>query len=136
VCLVKSSEPSQVSLVDLTASLKEMLDNLHTSLAMVTSTPSPVCCSINCQVEWAVSMVSQAVDVSHGGQGGHQLQAARQAGAVEDGEVVCKHWGVHVQVVVVDDVEHQGDVGWVLAGLLGLGTDLYLKLGYQLLVGD
>ena len=71
---------SQVSLVDLTASLQEMFDNLHTMVAMVTCPPSLVCCSIYCKVEWAVSIVSQVVDVSHGGQGGHHLQA----GAVED----------------------------------------------------
>ena len=30
-------------------------------------------------------MASQTVDVTHGGHGGHQLQAAQQAGAVEYG---------------------------------------------------
>ena len=80
-------------------------------------------------------MVSQAVDVCHGGQGGHQLQAARQAGTVEDGEAVGQDRGVHVQVVVVDEVQHQGDVRGVLSSLLGLGADLNLQLGYQLLVG-
>ena len=80
-------------------------------------------------------MVSQAVDVSHGGQGGHQLQAARQAGTVEDGEAVSQDRGVHVQVIVVDEVKHQRDVGGVLPSLLGLGADLHLQLGYQFLVG-
>ena len=40
-----------------------MLDNLYTSLSMITCPPSLVGCSIHCQVEWTVSMVSQAVDV-------------------------------------------------------------------------
>ena len=119
MCLVESSEASQVSLADLTASLQEMLDNLR-SLAMITCPPSLVCCSIDCQVKWAVSMVSQAVNVSHEGQGGDQLQAARQAGAVEDGEAVGKDWLINIQVIVMDEAQHQGDVGGVLASLLGL----------------
>ena len=80
-------------------------------------------------------MVSQAVDVSHGGQGRHQIQAARQAGAVEDGETVCQDWGVYVQVVVVDKFQHEGDVGGVVPSLLGLGANLHLQLGYQFSVG-
>ena len=38
---------------------------------------------------------------------------------MEDGETVCQDWGVYVQVV----------------GLLGLGANLHLQLGYQFLVG-
>ena len=80
-------------------------------------------------------MVSQTVDVCHGGEGGDQLQAAGQAAAVEDGETVGQDWMVDVQVVVVDEVQHQGDVGGVLASLLGLGTDFQLQLRYQFLIG-
>ena len=74
-------------------------------------------------------MLSQAVNVSHGGQGGDQLQAARQAGTVEDGEAVGQDWLVHIQVVVVDEAQHQGGVGGVLAGLLGFGASLQLQMG-------
>ena len=69
-------------------------------------------------------MVSQTVDVSHGGQGGHQLQAVRQAAAVEDGEAVGQDWLIHIQVLVVDEAQHQGGVGGVLPSLLGLGACL------------
>ena len=130
MCLVESCEASKVSLVDLTTSLQEMLDNLHTMLLMITCFPSLVCCSIDCQVEWTVSMVSQAVDVCHGGQGGHQLQAARQAGTVEDGEAVSQDWIIHIEVIVVDEAQHQGGVGGVLPSLLGLGAGLQLQMGY------
>ena len=41
-------------------------------------------------------MVSQAVNVCHGGEGGDQLQAAGQAAAVEDCEAVGQDWMVDI----------------------------------------
>ena len=42
---------------------------------------------------------------------------------------------VDVKVVVVDKVQHQGDVGGVLASLLGLGTGFQPELRDQFLIG-
>jgi hypothetical protein len=44
--------------------------------------------------------------------------------AVEDGEAVGQDWLIHIQVIVMDEAQHQGGVGGVLAGLLGLGAGL------------
>ena len=71
----------------------------------------------------------------NGGKGGDQLQAAGQAAAVEDGEAVGQDWMVDVQVVVVDKVQYQGDVGGVLTSFLSFSTGFQLQLRYQFLIG-
>ena len=54
---------------------------------------------------------------------------------MEDGEAVGQHRQVDIQVVVVDQTQHQGCVGGMLASLLGLRAGLQLQLGYQFLSG-
>ena len=127
--LVQGSPSCLVCLVDLATVGQQMTDDTEAVLASGRHGLDPVGGGVDCEVERAVSVTRDLVDVRHRSQRRDQLQVAGQTRVVEDGVVVGQDWFVDVHVVVVDQREDQRCVGGMFARLFGFATNLELKLG-------
>ena len=128
VGLVQGGPPGLVEAVDVTAGLQQVTDHLQSVLLNPRLLGHAVTGGVHGEVEGGVALGRPLLQLGHGGEGGHQLGAAGEAGAVENGESLGHDGFVDVHIVVVDEVEHQVDVGWMFSRLLCLLTHLQFQL--------
>ena len=83
--------------------------------------------SVDSEVERSLALAGGLAQLGQRGERAHQLQVAGETGAVEDGQPLAEDGLVDVQVVVVDQTDHQAGVGRMLASFLGLLTHIHLQ---------
>ena len=109
-----------------------MCDHLQSLLFPLGLPGQSVTRGVDSQVERSLALAGGQVQVGQGGERAHQLQVAGETGAVEDGHQLAEDGLVDVQVVVMDQAQHQPGVGGMFPSFLGLLADLHLQQTQEL----
>ena len=126
---MQSSQTGRVGRVEVRAraSLEEMSHHLQSLLFPLGLLSQSVTSSVDSEVERSLALAGGLAQLGQRGERAHQLQVAGETGAVEDGQPLAEDGLVDVQVVVVDQTDHQAGVGRMFASFLGLLTHIPLQ---------